>query len=85
MFEFEVLTVRDLDFVDDRNRPIKGMQIWVIGASADPGWNGWEVSKIWIPDGSPLETVAASLRRSDRILVSFDRRGKPSGLELIKS
>lgn len=85
MNEFEVLTVRDLDFLDDRNRPVKGMQIWVIQQSNDPAWNGWEVSKIWIPDGSHLETTAAALKRGDHIGVIFDRRGKPFSMELLSA
>lgn len=82
MYEFKVLTVRDLDFKDNDNRPVIGQQLWVLGESADPAWNGWEVVKIWIPDGSPLETIVAQLRLNDMISVKFDRRGKP--MEIIK-
>lgn len=82
-YEYEVLTVRDLDFVDDRGRPIKGMQLWVCGESAEQGWNGWEVVKIWIPDGNLLETTVSQLRHNDQILVTYDRRGKPLKIEVI--
>lgn len=82
MYEFKVLTVRDLDFKDKDNRPVIGQQLWVLGESADPAWNGSEVVKIWIPDGSPLETIVAQLRLNDMISVKFDRRGKP--MEIIK-
>ena len=77
MYTYKVLTVRDLDFLDDNKRPVKGMQLWCLGESADPQWNGWEVVKIWIPDGHAMETVVSQLRPGDVIDVQFDRRGKP--------
>ena len=82
-YRFKVLTVRDLDFTDDHNKAIKGMQIWVIGETADIAWNGYEIVKIWIPDGHKLESVAASLKHDDEIEVSYDRRGKPTEIELV--
>lgn len=82
MYDFKVLTVRDLDFLDDNKRPVKGQQLWVLGKSVDPQWNGYEVVKIWIPDGNPLETVVSQLRLDDNIKVQFDRRGKP--VEIVK-
>ena len=77
MYKYKVLTVRDLDFLDDNKRPVKGQQVWVLGESADPQWNGWEVVKIWIPDGHSMETVVSQLQLNDMIEVQFDRRGKP--------
>lgn len=77
MYKYKVLTVRDLDFMDDNKRPVKGQQLWVLGESADPQWNGWEVVKIWIPDGHSMETVVSQLQLNDMIEVQFDRRGKP--------
>lgn len=77
MYMYKVLTVRDLDFLDDHKRPVKGQQLWVLGESSDPQWNGWEVVKIWIPDGHSMETVVSQLRVNDMISVQFDRRGKP--------
>lgn len=85
MFEFEVLTVRDLDFVDNRNHPVKGRQIWVIGPSSSSGWRNWQVLKLWFPDSSSFYVAASSLQRGDRIFVTFDFNGKASGFELIKS
>lgn len=82
MYQFKVLTVRDLDFMDNNNRPVKGQQLWVLGESAEPAWNGWEVAKIWIPDGSPLEVIVSQLRLNDVISVQFDRRGKP--MQIVK-
>ena len=82
MYEFEVLTVRDLDFNDEKGKPICGMQLWVIGGSADPAWNGWEVVKLWIPEGHKLESDVAQLKRGDNIRVQFDRRGKPIQIAL---
>lgn len=83
MYDYKVLTVRDLDFLDDNKRPVKGMQLWVIGESADPAWNGWEVVKIWIPDGHNLESVVAQLKIDDHIKVTYDRRGKPLTINLV--
>lgn len=80
MFECKVLTVRDLDFVDDNKRPVKGQQLWVLAESAEPQWNGYEVAKIWFPDGHALETTVSQLRLNDKIQVQFDRRGKPISL-----
>lgn len=77
MYEFKVLTVRDLDFLDGDKRPVKGQQLWCLGESSDPQWNGYEVVKIWIPDGHAMETVVSQLRLNDMIQVQFDRRGKP--------
>ena len=74
---FEVLTVRDLDFTDQQNKKIKGMQIWVIHPCDDPAWNGFEVLKVWIPDGHRSEIEVASLKRGDQIEITWDRRGKP--------
>lgn len=77
MYECKVLTVRSLDFDDSQGRPVKGMQLWVLGESVEPQWNGWEVSKHWIPDGSPLTGFVSQLRLNDMIRITFDRRGKP--------
>ena len=77
MYKYNVLTVRDLDFLDDNKRPVKGQQLWVLIESSDPQWNGWEVVKIWIPDGHSMETVVSQLQLNDMIEVQFDRRGKP--------
>lgn len=82
MYDFKVLTVRDLDFLDKDNRPVKGQQLWLLGESTDPAWNGWEVAKLWIADGNPLETIVSQLRLDDMVKVQFDRRGKP--LQIIK-
>lgn len=81
-YKFEVLTVRDLDFQDQSGKPVSGMQIWVIGETSDPGWNGWEVTKLWISSGSSLESTAAILKRGDLIDVAFNRRGKPETIAI---
>lgn len=83
MYKYKVLTVRDLDFLDENKRQVKGQQLWVLSESSDPQWNGWEVSKIWIPDGHAKETVVSQLRINDMIQVSFDRRGKPVEIEKV--
>ena len=82
-YEFEVLTVRDLDFQDQSGKDVSGMQLWVIGATTEKSWNGYEVSKMWIPSGSALVSNVAQLKRGDQINVTFNRRGKPETIELI--
>lgn len=82
-YQFEVLTVRDLDFQDQSGKDVSGMQLWVIGATTEKSWNGYEVSKMWIPAGSALESNVAQLKRGDQINVTFNRRGKPETIELI--
>lgn len=82
-YQFEVLTVRDLDFQDQSGKDVSGMQLWVIGATTDKSWNGYEVSKMWIPSGSALESNVANLKRGDQINVTFNRRGKPETIDLI--
>lgn len=81
--EFEVLTVRDLDFQDQNNRPVKGMQLWLIHRSDDMAWNGWEVLKVWIPDGHRLESAVVQLKRGDTVQITWDRRGKPADIQLV--
>lgn len=83
MYQYKVLTVRDLDFLDDHKRPVKGQQLWVLGKSSDPQWNGWEVVKIWIPHGHPLESGVSGLALDDNINVQFDRRGKPVHITVV--
>lgn len=75
--KFEVLTVRDLDFKDDRGKDVVGMQLWLIRETDDKAWNGYEVLKVWIPDGHRCESAVAELMRGDMIQISWDRRGKP--------
>lgn len=80
---FQVLTVRDVEFQDDKKNDVKGMQLWLLGETQEREWNGHEVLKIWISDGHRLEPVVASLKHGDQISVTFDRRGKPSSIEVI--
>ena len=74
---FEVLTVRDLDFKDDRGKEVKGMQLWLIRETDEKSWNGFEILKVWIPDGHRCESDVAALKRGDIIQITWDRRGKP--------
>lgn len=83
MFEFEVLTIRDLNFDDDRGKKVTGQQLWLLSESADESWNGFEVSKVWIPDGHPMESVVAQLAHNDRVSIQFDRRGKPVKINVL--
>lgn len=80
---FEVLTVRDLDFQDQQNRQVKGMQLWLIRSTDDKAWNGWEVLKVWIADGHRLESDVSALKRGDQVIIFWDRRGKPISIELV--
>lgn len=83
MYTYKVLTVRDLDFLDDNKRPVKGMQLWCLGETPEPEWNGHEVVKIWIPDGHKLETTVSQLKLNDTISVTYDRRGKPLTIDVV--
>lgn len=76
MNEMKVLTVRDVSFKDDAGKLVSGQQLWLIGETTENGWNGWEVMKAWIPDGSPLENVVSELCHDDVVMVEFNRRGK---------
>ena len=82
-YQFEVLTVRDLDFQDQSGKDVSGMQLWCIGATNDKSWNGYEVVKLWISSGTALESVVCQLKRGDQINVTFNRRGKPETIDLI--
>ena len=83
IYEFEALTVRDLDFKDQSGKPVQGMQLWVVSESQEPGWNGYEVAKLWFPSGHRCESDVASLKHGDHVEVTFDRRGKPSAVKLV--
>lgn len=80
---FEVLTVRDIEFQDDKNKTVSGMQLWIGGETTEKEWNGYEIVKIWIPDGHVLEAIVASLKHGDKINITFNRRGKPTEIEVI--
>lgn len=81
--QYEVLTVRDLDFEDRNREQVKGMQLWLIRPSDEKAWNGWEIVKVWIPDGHRLEQDVVQLRHGDKIEISWDRRGKPAAIGLL--
>lgn len=83
MNKFKVLTVRDVEFTDDDDKVVKGMQLWVCGESVEEGWNGWEVVKIWVPDGGKLEDIVAMLKHDDEVMIGFTRRGKAVKIELV--
>lgn len=82
--KFEVLTVRDISFKDDKSgRQIEGMQLWLIGESQDKTWNGWEVLKIWVDSNSSMAVDVHQLRRGDHVQVSFGRNGKARMISLL--
>ena len=83
MKEFKVLTVRDLNFKDNNGNEVSGMQLWVDCPSEEHGWNGYEVIKIWVPAGSRHESLVASLKRDDRLHLTFNRFGKPDTMEVL--
>lgn len=82
--QFRVLTVRDLDFLDDRDRPVKGMQLWLIRETDEKAWNGYEVLKVWIPEGSRCEADVVQLKHDDLIEVTWNRKGKPERIQLVQ-
>lgn len=84
MNKYKVLTVRDVEFTDDSNKTVKGMQLWVCGETAEEGWNGWEVIKIWVLDGGILEDIVSMLKHDDDVMIEFNRRGKAVKIELVE-
>lgn len=80
---FKVLTVRDVEFKDDRNNQVKGQQLWLLGETEEPEWNGHEIIKLWIPDGHELENKVTELSHGDDVIIEFNRRGKPTKIEVI--
>lgn len=81
--KFEVLTVRDISFQDDKGRQVEGMQLWLIGETQDKAWNGWEVLKLWIDAKSSMAVDVHQLRRCDHVQVSFGRNGKARMISLL--
>lgn len=82
--KFEVLTVRDIQFKDKAtDREISGMQLWLLGETSDPAWNGYEVLKLWIPSDSSMAADVHQLRRCDHVQVSFGRNGKARMITLL--
>lgn len=82
--KFEVLTVRDVCFKDSNSdRQIKGSQVWLLGESQDPSWNGYEVFKIWVDASSGMIADVVQLRRGDHVQVCFGRNGKPRLITLL--
>ena len=73
----KVLAVKRLDFETEDKEKIQGLQVWVCIPSAEPAWNGHEVTKIWVPDSAKDAPDAAALLHGDIIDIDFNRRGKP--------
>ena len=46
-------------------------------------WNGFEVLKVWFPDGHQCEMAVAELKRGDMIQITWNRKGKPVELQRI--
>lgn len=82
-YKFEVLTVRDISFQDDKGRQVEGMQLWLTGETAEESWHGWEVLKIWVDAKSSLVPDVHQLRRGDHVQVTFDRRGRAQMITLL--
>lgn len=82
--KFEVLTVRDIRFKDEKSgREISGMQLWLLGETTDPAWHGYEVLKIWVPSDSSMAVDVNQLRRCDHVQVAFGRSGKAKMITLL--
>lgn len=81
MKKFEVLSVRDIDFTNDQQQAVSGAQLWVCAESPEPGWNGWEVSKLWIPRNSGLYPNVKLLQHGDEVNITFNHKGKPESIE----
>lgn len=82
-YQFEVLTVRDIDFKDKDGREVSGYQLWVIGPTEEESWNGYEVVKFWINSDSRLESTVVQLRKGDMVNITFNRRGKIETIDII--
>lgn len=82
-YNFEVLTLRDINFQDPNGRQVEGIQLWLTGETDDKSWHGWEVLKLWIGKESKLYKDVYDLRRGDHVQVSFDRRGKAQFITLL--
>lgn len=82
MNEFEVLTVRDINFTNDQQQTVIGVQLWVCSPTVEPGWNGWEVSKIWIPGDHGLYSNVKMLEHGDKVNIVFNHKGKPESIAL---
>lgn len=84
MQECKVLAVKKVDFTNqDSGDRIVGHQIYVSSPTRDPAWNGTEVIKCWVPDGSPMESNALLLSNGDTVMVEFNRRGKAVAFDLV--
>lgn len=82
-YQFEVLTVRDINFEDPNGRAVNGYQLWLIGATTEPEWHGYEVLKLWIGAGTALEATVHQLKKGDQINVAFNRRGKAESIYIL--
>lgn len=83
MNEFKVLAVKDVNFVNDQDEQIQGLQFWILGQTTDSSWiTGTETMKIWIPYGHQLEVTVRSLRSGDSVWINFNNRGKIQQLSL---
>lgn len=73
----KVLATRRLDFTTDEGEHIQGRQLYVCIPSDEPGWDGHEVLKIWVPDSAKDAADCAALIHGDTVEIDFNRRGKP--------
>lgn len=77
MNEAKVLAVKNVRFTNDSTGElVVGRQIWLHMETLDPAWNGWEVFKVWAPDGSDLYGLAGTLRVDDIVRLGLTRTGK---------
>lgn len=76
MKTYKVLTIRELNFMDQTGKPVSGYQVWLETQTDETGWNGYEILKIWVARGSRLESVVVSLIRGDELTISFTQRGR---------
>ena len=84
MFECEVLTVRDVNFKDQTGKEVVGSKLYVIAECNENGWNGYEIADFWFGDGHVLESFVSSLTHGDKIIIEFNRKGRPSHIQLVE-
>lgn len=82
MNDFEVLTLRDIDFTDDKGNRVVGKQLYVQGLNNENGWHDYEVVKFWFPDNHRLMKTVSGLKHGDIVTIRFNYRGRPDYIEV---
>lgn len=79
---FKVLAIKHVSFTDDQGNYVEGDQLWLVGETKDPVWNGREVLKVWLPVGSEIAKILDEIDNDFMVIVEFNRRGKALSIEV---